>query len=235
MCLVAKPLFLAQDMFHLNNLKERDTPRHQGQRKRLIDALAARGDIDATVLQAMGRVPRHLFLDSAFERQAYEDQAFSIGAGQTISQPSTVAIQSTLLEVKRGMKVLEVGTGSGYQAAVLAELGCKVFSIERQRELFTRTKALLPAMGYPIKTFYGDGYAGIPAFAPFDRVIVTAGAPYIPDALVAQLMPGGIMVIPVDSDHGQVMHTLRKSADGQIEINTHGQFKFVPLLGQKAG
>lgn len=222
-------------MFNISNLKERDTPRHQGQRKRLVDALAQRGDIDLAVLQAIGRVPRHLFLDSAFERQAYDDQAFSIGAGQTISQPSTVAVQSTLLEVKRGMKVLEVGTGSGYQAAVLAELGCKVFSIERQRELFTRTKALLPAMGYAIKTFYGDGYAGIPVFAPFERVIVTAGAPFIPEALVNQLMPGGIMVIPVDSENGQVMHTLRKLAEGEIETTTHGQFKFVPLLGEKAG
>jgi len=211
----------------------RDTPRHQGQRRLLIEKLREKGIFSEAVLAAMGRVPRHLYLDSAFDRQAYEDVAFQIGAGQTISQPSTVAHQSTLLQVTKGMKVLEIGTGSGYQASVLAEMGAKVFSVERQKELFDRTRLLLPALGYQIRTSYGDGYLGLPSFAPFDRVIVTAGAPFVPDALTHQLAVGGILVIPVDGADGQEMLTIRKEADGSLSEARHGSFRFVPMLGDR--
>lgn len=195
--------------------------------------LREKGIADEAVLSAIGKVPRHLFLDSAFERHAYDDRPFSIGSGQTISQPYTVAVQSSLLQVEKGMKVLEVGTGSGYQAAVLHEMGAKVFSIERVKDLFDRTRVLLPKMGYRVKTFFGDGNLGIPSWAPYDRIIITAGAPIIPEKLVGQLKTGGIMVIPVSSGDGEVMKTLTKQPDGSLKTEEHGSFRFVPMLSDK--
>ncbi len=210
-----------------------DTPKHRGNRKRLIDLIREKGIKDEHVLDAMMEVPRHLYMDSAFERQAYEDQAFKIGAGQTISQPYTVAFQTELLKVEKGTKVLEIGTGSGYQASVLHKLGCKVFSVERQKELYDSTRLLLPKLGVRIKGFYGDGYLGLPQHAPFDRVIVTAGAPHIPDALVDQLADGGILVIPVTTKDEEVMTSVTKTPDGVV-VKEHGRFRFVPMLGDKA-
>lgn len=212
-----------------------DTAKHQGNRRLLIEVIKEKGVKDTAVLDAMMHVPRHLFMNSAFERQAYEDKAFRIGAGQTISQPYTVGFQSQLLQVSKGMKVLEIGTGSGYQAAVLHALGAKVFSIERQKELFDSTKVLLHNLGYRVKCFYGDGYTGLPAFAPFDRIIITAGAPSIPSALVDQLKPGGVMVIPITRGEEEIMTTLVKAEDGSTMIKEHGVFRFVPMLGNKAG
>ncbi|MFT5919251.1 MAG: protein-L-isoaspartate(D-aspartate) O-methyltransferase, partial [Granulosicoccus sp.] len=204
-------------------------------RRLLVEVIKNKGVKDEVVLNAMLQVPRHLFMNSAFERQAYEDKAFRIGAGQTISQPYTVGFQSQLLDISKGMKVLEIGTGSGYQAAVLHAMGAKVYSVERQKELFDHTKQLLPGLGFRVKCFYGDGYAGLPSFAPFDRVIITAGAPMIPEALVQQLKIGGIMVIPISKDEEEVMTTVLKRADGSIETREHGTFRFVPMLGDKAG
>lgn len=210
-----------------------DTYRHKGLRKKLIDSIRAKGIKDEAVLSAMLELPRHYFFDSSFLEFAYEDKPFPIGAGQTISQPYTVAFQSMLLKVSPGMQILEVGTGSGYQACILSKLGAKVFSIERQRVLYQRTKEFLPQLGYIIKTFYGDGYKGLPAFAPFDRILVTAGAPYVPDPLLAQLKPGGILVIPVGEDV-QVMKRIIRISEGEYKEEDHGSFRFVPLLKEKA-
>jgi len=207
-----------------------DTFKHKGLRNRMIDELAEKG-IDKRVLEAMREVPRHQFFpDQAFLEKAYQDIAFRIGAGQTISHPSTVAKQTQLLELQKGDKVLEIGTGSGYQTAVLAQFGVKLFSIERQHELFTRTKKLLEEMNVKARLFFGDGYAGQSSFAPFNKIIVTAGAPFIPPALIEQLVPGGRIVIPVGSDGKQVMHVLDKQTDGTMIEQLHGEFSFVPLL-----
>lgn len=184
-------------------------------------------------MDAIGKVPRHLFLNSAFEEQAYEDRPFAIGAGQTISQPFTVATQSELLQLKKGMKVLEVGTGSGYQAAVLHAMGVKVFSVERIKELYDRTSKLLPRLGYRVKCFYGDGNLGIPTWAPYDRIIITAGAPIVPEKLLDQLKVGGIMVIPVSEGDTETMKTITKLNDGSVEVKEHGTFRFVPMLEDK--
>lgn len=208
----------------------KDTHRHQGNRRKLKEQLKEKGIADAAVLDAIGKVPRHLFLNSAFDTHAYEDRPFSIGAGQTISQPYTVAVQSELLKLQKGMKVLEVGTGSGYQAAVLHELGAKVYSVERIKELYDRTRALLRKLGYPVKTFFGDGNLGVPSFAPYDRIIVTAGAPVVPEGLLGQLKEGGIMVIPLTEGDSETMKTIVKNADGTLTVETHGTFRFVPLL-----
>ena len=199
-----------------------------------MEVIKEKGVKDTAVLNAMMQVPRHLFMNSVFERQAYEDKAFQIGAGQTISQPYTVGFQSQLLKLTKGMKVLEIGTGSGYQAAVLHALGAKVFSVERQKELFDTTKVLLPNLGFRVKCFYGDGYAGLTAFAPFDRIIITAGAPSIPAPLIDQLKVGGIMVIPITTGEEEIMTTLVKNEDGSTTIKEHGVFRFVPMLGDKA-
>lgn len=217
----------------MHQKKLTDTYRHKGLRRKLIDQISAKGIHDKALLQAMGTVPRHYFFDSSFLEFAYTDKAFPIGSGQTISQPYTVAFQTQLLEVSPGMKVLEVGTGSGYQACILAELKAKVYSIERQKNLFEKTRDFLPNMGYNIKVFYGDGYKGLPAFAPFDRIIVTAGAPYVPDALKDQLKPGGILVIPIGSDI-QKMKRFIKLEDGNVKEEDHGSFRFVPMLRKKA-
>jgi protein-L-isoaspartate(D-aspartate) O-methyltransferase len=210
-----------------------DTPKHQGNRRMLVEYLREKGIVDEAVLRAIGTVPRHLFLNSAFEKHAYEDRPFSIGAGQTISQPYTVAVQSELLRITKGMKVLEVGTGSGYQAAVLHELGVKVYSVERIKELYDRTRKLFKQLGYPVKTFFGDGNLGVPAFAPYDRIIITAGAPIVPEGLLHQLAMGGIMVIPVTQGENEVMKTITKNPDGSLTVKEHGHFRFVPLLDNR--
>ena len=215
------------------NLKD-DTLKHQGMRKKLVDAIREKGIEDQAVLNAMLRVPRHLFLDKAFLVQAYTDQAFRIGAGQTISQPYTVAYQSSLLHVGKGEKVLEIGTGSGYQTCILLELGAKVFTIERQKELHDKAKVLLPSLGYSPKFFYGDGFKGLPAYGPFDRVIVTCGAPYIPEDLLAQLKIGGVMVIPVGEGEIQIMTTILKISEDNYEKHELKNFRFVPMLEDKA-
>lgn len=211
----------------------KDTHKQQGSRRKLVDQLREKGIKDENVLKAIGKVPRHLFLNSAFERFAYEDRPFSIGAGQTISQPFTVATQSELLQLKRGMKVLEIGTGSGYQASVLYEMGAKVFTVERIKELYDRTGKLLPKLGYLVKTFFGDGNLGVPVWAPYDRIIITAGAPIVPEGLLEQLKPGGIMVIPVSNGEEEVMKTITKKENGDLEVKEHGTFRFVPLLEDK--
>lgn len=210
-----------------------DSYRHKGLRKILIEQIRAKGISDEAVLTAMMDVPRHFFFDSGFLEFAYEDKPFPIGAGQTISQPYTVAFQTALLKVTPGMQVLEVGTGSGYQACILARMGARVFTIERQKVLYQRTREFIPQLGYIIKTFYGDGYKGLPAFAPFDRILVTAGAPFIPEPLLAQLKPGGILVIPVGDDVQKMKRLIRVSAQ-EYQEEDHGSFRFVPLLPEKA-
>jgi protein-L-isoaspartate(D-aspartate) O-methyltransferase len=210
-----------------------DSFRHKGLRKKLIEELQTKGITDKAVLDAIGTIPRHLFLESSFLEFAYQDNAFPIGAGQTISQPYTVAVQSSLLEIKKGDKILEIGTGSGYQAAVLHLMGAKVFTIERQKELFIKTKALMLKLGYKMNLFFGDGYQGLPTFAPFNKIIITCGAPFIPEKLVEQLKPGGIMVIPLGEDV-QTMTTIKKTMDNELIVEEHGQFRFVPMLGNKA-
>lgn len=209
-----------------------EEPKYAGMRKRMVDELAQRGVASTEILDIMRKVKRHLFIDKGFEEHAYNDKAFKIGSGQTISHPSTVAIQSTLLQLKKTDKVLEIGTGSGYQTAVLCEMGCKVFSIERQKALYDKTKPLLESMSYRAKLFYGDGYAGQPAFAPFDKIIITCGAPLIPPKLVDQLKPGGIMVIPL-GEKVQIMNVLSKGTDGQVIVKEYGEFRFVPMLEKK--
>ena len=210
-----------------------DSFRHQGLRKQLVEHLASKGITNLEVLNAMNRIPRHLFLDNAFVNFAYQDKAFPIGAGQTISQPYTVAFQSELLAIKPYDKVLEVGTGSGYQAAVLSLLEAEVFTIERQRDLFLKTKKFLPELGYNCMFIYGDGYKGMPKFAPFDKIIITCGAPFIPKDLVAQLKVGGRMVAPIGDGNIQVMHLIEKISETETRITTHGEFSFVPMLNDK--
>lgn len=211
-----------------------DTFKHKGLRKKLVEIIRSKGITDEKVLAAIEKVPRHLFLDNVFlEFAAYEDKPFEIGAGQTISQPYTVAYQTYLLDVQKGDKVLEIGTGSGYQTCVLLELGAKVFSIERQKTLYLRTKELLPKLGYKPQLFYGDGYKGLPAFAPYDKIIVTAGAPYVPQDLIDQLRIGGVMVIPVGEGATQIMTIILKKSATELEKHELGKFRFVPLLEDK--
>lgn len=211
----------------------KDTNKHQGLRNQLAKQLEEKGITDKNVLEAIKKIPRHLFLNSSFEDFAYQDKAFPIGAGQTISQPYTVAFQSQLLEVKKEDKILEIGTGSGYQTAVLCLLGAKVYSVERQNELFKTTSNLLPKLGIrPKHLSFGDGYKGLPNHAPFDSIIVTAGAPTIPQALMAQLKIGGKLVIPV-GDKDQIMTLLIRKNETQFEKHEFGDFKFVPLLENK--
>lgn len=210
-----------------------DTFKHKGLRKKLVESLRIKGIKDESVLASIDKIPRHLFLDSSFLEFAYQDKPFPIGEGQTISQPYTVAFQTELLQIKKGMKVLEIGTGSGYQACVLVELGSKVFTVERIKNLYQKTKNFLPSIGYNPRMFYGDGYKGLPAFAPFDRVMVTAGAPFVPEALVDQLKPGGRMVIPVGNGDVQNMTLIEKDQNGTISTTQCGTFSFVPLLNQR--
>jgi len=211
-----------------------DSYKHKGLRKHLVETIRSKGIRDVNVLNAIESVPRHYFFDSSFLNFAYDDKAFPISAGQTISQPYTVAFQTELLEIRKGDKVLEVGTGSGYQACILAEMGARVFSVERQKSLYDKAARFIPSMGYTIKLFYGDGYKGLPAFAPFDKIIVTAGAPFIPDALVNQLKTGGILVIPLGGGDIQIMTTVTKISEIQYIKREHGTFRFVPLLEDKA-
>lgn len=212
-------------------MMQEDNYRHKGMRKNMVEELRSKGISDEDVLNAINNVPRHVFLDSSFLNFAYQDKAFPIGSGQTISQPFTVAFQTSLLEIKKNIKVMEIGTGSGYQACVLAEMGAKVFSIERQRKLYAKTKAFLAEFPYSIRTFLGDGNKGLPTYAPFDRILITAAAPEIPQALVDQLKTGGIMVIPLceHEDH-QTMLRLIKQEDGTMKRETFGDFRFVPML-----
>jgi protein-L-isoaspartate(D-aspartate) O-methyltransferase len=211
-----------------------DTYQHKGLRKKLIDILKDKGITDENVLNAINTIPRHFFLDSAFDKIAYEDRAFEIAAGQTISQPYTVAYQSQLLHIKKSDKVLEIGTGSVYQATILAEMGARVFTIERQKKLYDLQKEYYFKNKYPnIKFFFGDGFVGLPTYAPFDKVIITAAAPFIPPKLIEQLKPGGLMVIPVDEGESQRMLRITKSADGTVKEEAFEQFSFVPMLTGK--
>ncbi len=212
-----------------------DNYKHKGLRKKLAETVRQKGIKDEAILEVIAKIPRHFFMDSSFLEFAYQDKPFPIGSGQTISQPYTVAFQTELMEIKKGDKVLEVGTGSGYQACVLAELGAKVFSIERQKKLYQRTKEFLPKIGYrSIKVFYGDGYKGLPAYQPFDKIIITAGAPHVPEDLLKQLKIGGIMIIPEGKGGVQVMRKITKISETEIESENHGTFRFVPLLENKA-
>ncbi len=211
----------------------KDTFKHQGMRQILVDTLIKKGIKDEGVLKAIGKIPRHLFMDSGFIDHAYQDKAFPIGADQTISQPYTVAFQSELLQVKPGDKILEIGTGSGYQCAVLIELGAKVYSVERQQELFKKTSKFLPKIGYRAKKLsFGDGYKGLPDEAPFKSIIVTAGAPFVPNPLLSQLAIGGRLVIPV-GDAVQIMTMFIRNGPKEFEKHEFGEFRFVPLLEDK--
>lgn len=211
-----------------------DQYRHRGLRKKLVDEVRRKGITDERVLDALMSVPRHFFLDSAFDQQAYEDKAFPIGSGQTISQPYTVAYQTQLLQCRPFDKVLEIGTGSGYQCAVLASLGAQVFTIERQRQLFDSNKEFAYLHSFPnIKFFYGDGFEGLPTYAPFDRVIVTAAAPFIPGKLIDQMKTGGMMVVPVNEGNLQRMLRITKLAGDEINEEKFDLFSFVPMLEGK--
>jgi len=211
----------------------RDTSKHQGLRNQLATVLQTKGITDKKVLNAIRQIPRHLFIDSSFEDHAYKDKAFPIAAEQTISQPYTVAFQTQTLAIQPNDKVLEIGTGSGYQTAVLLELKAVVFSIERQQELFKKTSLFLPKLGYlPKKFIFGDGYKGLPAQAPFDKIIVTAGAPFVPKALLSQLKVGGMLLIPV-GDTTQIMTLFIRKSAKEFEKQELGDFAFVPMLAEK--
>ena len=208
-----------------------DSYRHKGLRKKLVDVIRGKGITDEKVLSAIGDIPRHFFLDSAFDEVAYEDRAFPIGEGQTISQPYTVAYQTQLLEVKNFEKVLEIGTGSCYQAIVLAAVGAQVYTIERQKKLFDQNRQFAFLKKYPtIKFFYGDGYEGLPTYAPFDKVLITAAAPEIPQKLIDQLKVGGMMVIPVGAGDVQQMKRITKLPGGVLNEEVFGGFSFVPMV-----
>jgi len=211
----------------------KDTFRHKGLRQILVDELIGKGISDQSVLSMINEIPRHLFMDNAFVQFAYKDKAFPIGSGQTISQPYTVAFQTELLQLNPYEKVLEVGTGSGYQAAVLIGMEANVYTIERQKELFTKTKDFLPKLGYNCNFYYGDGYKGLDKFAPFDKIIITCGAPNIPQGLIKQLKLGGRMVAPIGNGDVQVMHLIEKLSETEIRTTTHGEFSFVPMLNNK--
>jgi protein-L-isoaspartate(D-aspartate) O-methyltransferase len=207
-----------------------DTYRHKGLRRKLVEELRSKGITSDEVLNAINRVPRHVFMDSSFIHFAYKDQAFPIGAGQTISQPYTVAFQTQLLEIKKMDKVLEVGTGSGYQCAVLLELGAIVYTVERQHELYFKSQPGLLKLGYKPNFFFGDGYEGIPAYAPFDKIIVTAGGPEIPQKLLNQLKINGKLVMPLGNTDSQKMTVIEKVSASEFRKTEHGSFVFVPFL-----
>jgi len=211
-----------------------DTYRHKGMRKQLVATLESKGIKDKRVLAAIDNIPRHWFLDSSFLEYAYEDKPFPIGSGQTISQPYTVARQTELLMVEKNMKVLEIGTGSGFQACVLGELGAKVFTVERQKKLYLKTKSFLKQFPYRIKAFFDDGNKGLPSFAPFDRIIITAAAPEIPQNLVNQLKPGGILLLPLGLGDVQQMVRITKDVNGNLETENFGNYRFVPMLKNRA-
>ncbi len=221
-------------MIILRDFCMEDSFLHKGLRRKLVEELREKGITNTRVLNAISSVPRHLFMDSGFVHFAYKDKAFPIAANQTISQPYTVAFQSQMLDIKSGDKVLEIGTGSGYQAAVLLELGAKVFTIERHKILSVGAQTLLPKLGYRPRFFYGDGFKGLPTYAPFDKIIVTAGAPEMPEKLVEQLKPGGQMIVPIGGEDKQIMTHLKKHDDNQCECSEHGAFLFVPMLKGKS-
>lgn len=209
-----------------------DSYKHKGMRKQLVDELRTKGITDQRVLDAINKIPRHFFLDSSFLEHAYQDKAFRIEAGQTISQPFTVAFQSQLLEIKKGDKVLEIGTGSGYQTCVLLELGAEVYTIETQKVLHQKSSSFLRQMGYKAQFFLGDGTIGLKQFSPFDKIIVTAGAPQVPEAYMEQMKIGGVLVIPVGDDKKQIMVRIKKIQENEFSKENFGDFKFVKLLGQ---
>lgn len=210
-----------------------DSYRHKGLRRKLVEELRNKGITSEEVLGAIGKVPRHVFMDSGFVNFAYKDQAFPIGAGQTISQPYTVAFQTTLLNIQKYDRVLEVGTGSGYQCAVLAEMGANVYTIERFRELFLKAQSTLLNLGYKAYFFFGDGYEGVPAYAPFDKIIITAGGPEIPQKLIQQLKIGGKLIMPLGPTESQRMTLVEKLSENEVRATDHGSFNFVPLLKGK--
>jgi protein-L-isoaspartate(D-aspartate) O-methyltransferase len=210
-----------------------DTYKHKGMRRAMLNTLPTKAMVGEKVLAAMEKVPRHFFFESAFLEQAYMDKAFSIGEKQTISQPSTVALQTALLAVEQGNKILEIGTGSGYQSCVLLELGAKLYTIEYNRILYQKARALLKQMHYDAHFVCGDGSEGLPTFAPYDRILVTAAAPKVPQVLVEQLKNGGILVIPVGSTTEQEMYKLTKNEQGEVTVQTYDKFRFVPLLGKE--
>lgn len=224
-----KALFLVQMAY-----KFVDNYRERGARKKLVEHLKSRGITDVNVLNAIGKIPRHFFFDETFWNQAYKDIAFPIGDGQTISQPYTVAYQTELLHITPGDKVLEIGTGSGYQTCVLMELGANVYTIERQENIYKHTIKVLPGMGYNANFFFGDGSMGIPAHAPYHKIIVTAGAPFVPEVLLKQLKIGGILVIPVGNEQSQTMVTVIRISETEFEKIELDQFRFVPLVGDQA-
>ncbi len=209
-----------------------DSYRHRGLRKKLVRIVESKGITDKNVLEALGKVPRHFFFDKAFLEHAYQDKAFPIGEGQTISQPFTVSFQTQLLEIKKGDKVLEIGTGSGYQACILMEMGAEVYTVEYIRKLYERTKKFLPTMGYKPHFFCGDGTKGLPAFKPFDKIIITAAAPTLPQPLIDQLQIGGIMVVPVGDSNLQRMIKVTKKSESKISKEYFDYFSFVPLVGK---
>ncbi len=210
-----------------------DNYKHKGMRRALVKLIESKGIQDPQVLRAIGTVPRHVFFEKAFLEHAYQDKAFPIGEGQTISQPYTVARQTELLEIKPGDKVLEIGTGSGYQACVLLEMGAKVYTIEYIEKLYRRTSQLLPRMGYQPSFHLGDGSMGLPAYAPYHKIIVTAGAPSLPDTLIKQLAIGGMLVIPIGDNNTQSMVRITKISETELEKEDFGYFSFVPLVGKK--
>jgi len=210
-----------------------DTFKYKGMRKKLINELREKGISQESILDAFDRVPRHYFLDNAFAEQAYSNMPFQIGSGQTISHPYTVAFQTQLLDINRGDKVLEIGTGSGFQTSVLCALGAKVFSVERHKPLHLKAKSILQKLGFTPRLSFGDGYKGLPLFAPFDKVIITCGAPRIPTDLVDQLKIGGIMIIPIGEGDEQEMKRITKISATALEIEEFGVFSFVPMLEQR--
>jgi protein-L-isoaspartate(D-aspartate) O-methyltransferase len=211
-----------------------DSYKHKGERKNLIQVLKSKGIKDESLLAAMLAIPRHFYFHKDFWEHAYDDKAFQIGAGQTISHPFTVAYQTQLLEIKEGDKVLEIGTGSGYQTAILLQMGAQVFTIERQKELYLQAKKLLGYLQYKPRYFFGDGSKGLPAFAPFDKIICTAGSPNIPNTLLAQLKVGGKMVIPVGDEHSQKMNLVERMNEQEFHTEALDSFRFVPLIGEQA-
>lgn len=211
-----------------------DSYRHKGLRKQLTEELREKGIKDERVLDAILAVPRHFFLDAVFTKQAYSNMAFQIGAGQTISHPYTVAFQTELLQLKKGEKVLEIGTGSGFQTSILCEMGAKVYSIERQRELYLKANQIVPKLGFTAKLKYGDGYKGWPSYAPFDKIIVTCGAPFIPEDLVKQLKIGGRLIIPVGAGKDQEMMLIIREDETTLSQQKLGVFSFVPMLKETA-
>ncbi|MFO7853387.1 MAG: protein-L-isoaspartate(D-aspartate) O-methyltransferase [Bacteroidota bacterium] len=210
---------------------EHDSFLAKGKRKKLIDGLRAKGIKDENVLEAMNKVPRHVFMDNVFLHHAYQDKAFPISSGQTISQPYTVAVQTELLSVKKHDKVLEIGTGSGYQAAILVEMGARVYTVERYKELYNKAQKTLEKLGYNAHFFYGDGYKGKPQYGPYDAILITAAVKEVPQTLLDQLKTGGRLVAPVGGAHSQIMTRIYKNEEGELEETHHGMFVFVPMLG----